>query len=276
MKKFEIISYLGLVCVLLSSCCGGGGNEVQEDELQPLNITVLLDLSNRLTRSLTPSQMERDTAIVGFIADKFIKECTKGKNLLQCQNSIKVMFYPEPNLSSIATLAENLDVDLSGVAVKDKKNKLIGLHQEFSESLSAIYEKTLQTRSWVGCDIWGFFSNKKIDQYCIKKDYRNVIVILTDGYLFHENVKIKQNGNEYSYILPQTLSVPDSKLIVMRNGLENLEVLMLEVNPYQPTQSQRLVTVLEQWFTEMQVSKFVVSETSMPNNTKVVINSFLD
>ena len=66
-----------------------------------------------------------------------------------------------------------------------------------------------------------------VDQICVKPDARNIMVILTDGYLFHENNKIKKD-NAYSYILPQTLDNPQSSLIVDREGkLDKLEVLLL-------------------------------------------------
>lgn len=264
-------------CFIFGNCGGGGGGKDSIIvEQKPLNLTVLLDLSDRLERVLTPSQMERDTAIVNYLVKQFQYECTKNKNLLQCKNAMRVLFYPTPQISDVANLANNLDIDLAKCQYAEKKRALVDMPQNFKESLAAIYDKTLQQKQWVGSDIWGFFSNNKVDQYCIKQDYRNVVVILTDGFLYDKYNKQNQNGNEYSYLLPQTLNVENSKLIVKRQGLENLEVLMLEVNPYDPTKSELQIKILQDWFNAMGVDKTVITETSLPNTTRTVIDNFFN
>jgi hypothetical protein len=120
---------------------------------------------------------------------------------------------------------------------------------------------------------WGFFK-KQVDTYCIREDARNIIVILTDGYLFYAPNKQK-DGNNYSYILPQTLSNPNSGLIVSRQGLENLEVLLLEMNPYDPKHQDQMETILQNWFSGMGVQKMYVGETDQPSNTRLIIDKFM-
>ena len=87
-------------------------------------------------------------------------------------------------------------------------------------------------------------------------------------------------GKAYSYILPQTLAVEGSSLIDKRNGElkdKGIEVLMLEINPYQPNQRDKMVKVLENWFSAMGVEKFVVAETDANlTNTQTIIQSFLE
>lgn len=148
------------------------------------------------------------------------------------------------------------------------------MKETFTKNISQIYQSTLTAKKWIGSDIWGFISDKKVDAQCIRDGYRNILVILTDGYLYYGPNKVKE-GNSYSYILPQTLKDAGSSLIVKRNDLKDLEVLMLEVNPYTPLERDRLIEVLEQWFTEMEVSKFVVADTDMPVNTTNIINNFI-
>lgn len=268
-----LVVLIGLV--VLTKCSSGSTNESDKDsQPAPLNITVLLDLSDRLTRDLTPSQFDRDTAIVNYLVDQFIKE-TKKNQLTKSQNCMRVMFYPQPSLGNIALLAGELDVNLSKAEKSEKKKILSTMRQSFSSDLTQIYQSTLETKNWAGCDIWGFFSDKDVDKYCIKPGYRNIVVILTDGYLFHSSNKIKE-GNNYSYILPQTLSIPESGLISRRDGLDNLEVLMLELNPYDPKTSQQIHSILENWFKSMGVQKFGSANTTMPKNTESVIDAFLD
>ena len=98
MKKiiFNIIILLGIVSVF--SCGGRQKKEVVTQ--QPLNISVYLDLSDRLVRDLTPNQMYRDTAIINYLVDYF-RDKTLGPTILKSENKMKVFFYPTPNDTEI-------------------------------------------------------------------------------------------------------------------------------------------------------------------------------
>lgn len=289
MKKHILTTTLLTACLivagslLLAACGGGGGkkegseatNRISDEKPAPLNISIILDLSDRIMRdNVTPTQTDRDTAIVAYLADWF-KAQTLGPQILKSENKIKVFFYPIPKNSEIATLAESLSLDMGELNPADRRKNLETMKATFMGNLSQIYRETLEEKHFIGCDIWDFFSNKKVDQLCIKPGARNIVVILTDGYLFQANHKLKE-GNAYSYILPTTLKEPNSSLIVKRKGLDNIEVLMLEVNPYEPAQRDRLVEVLENWFRGMGVQKFTVAETDVPTNTKTIIKNFLN
>ncbi len=280
MKTKNIINivfllFITIITLSISSC----GNNKKKDNTateveQPLNISIFLDLSDRLKRDLTPSQMYRDTAIINNIIDYFKTE-TLGPQILKSRNNIKVFFYPAPAHPQIATLADDLNVDMAVLKGKDKRIALEKMKDTFQASLTQIYNKTMIAQNWIGCDIWGFFSNKKVDAQCIRKDCRNIIFILTDGYLFDINNKIK-DGDAYSYI-PETSNVPNLSLIVKRNGLEELEVCVLEVNPHDTKDSEKMISILERWFLSMGVKKesLCMAETDLPANTKTIIKSFL-
>lgn len=283
MKKTSLIfvalsaAIVGFI-MLFASCSGKSDDKTAAEESRspmPLNISVYLDLSDRLTREMTPSQMERDTAIIDHLVDLFIKHCIDSGKIINSTNHFQIFFYPTPNNSQIAQLARGLNVDLAKTDLKQKKVELMQMKERFQNNLSQIYTDAISDEKWVGSDIWGFFSNGEVDKLCIRKGYRNILVILTDGYLYHIGNKIKE-GSAYSYVLPQTLAEESSSLIVKRGGLQNLEVLMLEVNPYTADQRNKLIPVLEAWLRGMEVGKFVVSETALPVNTEVYIDSFME
>lgn len=257
---------------LTTASCGSGEKQAQVSDTA-LNVTIYLDLSDRLVQNLTPSQTERDISIVQHIAEIFKKE-SLGPQLINTRNHLKVMFYPTPNNSEIVNIAQNLDVDLAAINVKERKATLQTISEKFKQNLTQVYLQTIQDKNWLGSDIWGFFDKKIVDQQCIKKDSRNILVILTDGYIFDANNKQKQ-GNSYNYILPQNLDAMVS-VITSRKGLGNLEVLMLEVNPHQQTQRTKMISLLEKWFKDMEVSKFVVADTDLPTNTNTVIDNFFN
>lgn len=277
----KILNRLGLITLIVPVMAGCGSNESEQANADgdvagqslPLNISVYLDLSDRLMRDLTPTQSVRDIEIVDHLADLFSEDCIKNGKIINSKNHFQVFFYPAPNNSEIATLAKGLNVDLNKLPIQEKKVELKNMKERFNKNLTQIYEDAVSDGKFPGCDVWGFFSNKNVDNLCIRKGYRNILVILTDGYLYHEANKVKE-GNSYSYVLPKTLADAKSSLIVKRDGLDNLEILMLEINPYQPTQRERLVAVLENWFESMGVKHFVVSETALPVNTENVIDAF--
>lgn len=271
--KTIALSLITIAMLWSTTSCETGSEHNPPIANQPLNITIYLDLSDRLTRELQPSQKKRDIAIVNKFIQIFKDACVKDK-IIRAKNHLRVIFYPSPNSSEIATLASALDVDMAKLKGKEKKKALQGMDVRFTNSLSQIYDETLKAKKWIGSDIWGFFSNKKVDELCMRNGCRNIIVVLTDGYLFHTNNKIK-NGNAYSYVLPQTLQNLKSSLIIKRKGLNNLEVLMLEVNPYDPKVHDKMQSVLQNWFKGMGVKRFVVSETDLPSNTATVIENFI-
>lgn len=280
MRNFIINFLTVLIIVGLQSCKGCGDDAITDKkDVETLNISVYLDLSDRLIRdNITPDQTYRDTAIVNYFVDWF-KNQTQGIKILNSENKMKVFFYPTPNDPEICKLAEELSVDISEKEGIEKTKALNGMKDTFQNNLSRIYDATLKDNKWIGSDIWDFFSSKKVDNLCVKKGARNIVVILTDGYLFAANNKIKQ-GNAYSYILPQTLAINGSSLIDQRNGDlkgKGLEVLMLEINPYKPSDRNKMVKILEDWFTAMGVEKFQVAETDANlTNTQTIIRNFLD
>lgn len=272
-------TYLIMICATMILCgCKSCGKKVISivDKPKPLNISIYIDLSDRLTRELTPSQKERDLAIVGYITD-FFKKRTLGPQIMQSKNKIKVFFYPAPQSSDIAKLAGELNVEMEKYEGKDKRLALEHMNNNFTKNLSTIYDKTLEQKKWTGCDIWDFFSNKNVDIQCMDKDARNILIILTDGYLYDANHKVKE-GNAFSFVTPTTLKNPNASLIVKRTGLENLEVHILEVNPYDINHRDQLVSVLKNWLKGMGVrnENITISETGLPINTQTVIESFLN
>lgn len=259
--------------MIFTSCSSDSSKDENKTKPQPLNISVYLDLSDRLTRELTPSQMERDTAIINHLVDFFIEDCVKNGKIINSENHFQIFFFPSPDNSNIASLAKGLNVDMGKLDIKQKKVELTEMKMRFQKNVAQIYSDVLKEQDWIGSDVWSFFSKKEVDKLCIREGYRNILVILSDGYFYYSQNKIKE-GSAYSYILPQTLSANGS-LIKRRAGLKNLEVLLLEVNPYDPLQDDVLTKTIEKWFDDMEVGKYVVNKTNLPVSTETYIDNFL-
>ena len=149
----------------------------------------------------------------------------------------------------------------------------------FKENLSTIYDQTIQQQKWVGCDIHGFFSNGSVDVQCIRKGERNILFILTDGYIDHVDNRYCK-GNKYSYIWPKYLRDKTyNGLIVDRSKpLDELEVCVLELNPFDMKTYSRLRSVLETWFTGMGIpaGKITIGQTDLPTNTQPIIDKLFE
>ena len=277
--KLSVVAFICTIIAALSiSSCKG--NSAPQSEPTPLNLSVFLDLSDRLDSTCNGnfpvSQMTRDTAIVNALLDLFIDTCIVHK-ISESKDHFQILFHPTPNTSDIAAIAANLNVDLAKITEPGgKKKRLMSMKDDFAKGLSLIYNQTLKARQWLGSDIWGFFCNKnaKVDDLCIRKNYRNVLVILTDGYIYHESNTLK-DGNSYSYVLPKMIDqIPELSLMAPRKGLDNLEVLMLEINPGKPIRQAKLISTLEDWLKNMEIKHYTVSETGMPSDTHTIIDNF--
>ena len=168
--KTKYITIIAAISVMFLISCGGG----QKKEVavpQPLNISIYLDLSDRLIRDLTPNQMYRDTAIINMFVDYFISQ-NIGPVLIKPDNmnKIKVFFYPTPEYPEIANVAKRLNVDMETMNISERGEAIDSMKIIFQNNLAQIYEESINASKWVGCDIWDFFSNKKVDNLCTLHD----------------------------------------------------------------------------------------------------------
>lgn len=257
-----------------------------------LNITILLDLSNRIDVNnkyidvvkYGISQKDNDLEILKQILNIF-KNNYESRNIkFFVNNKIKVKLLPIPEINGIFDRIKNLELDLSEFnknknmtkRAEDKKNANINF--DFMKDLGYIYDEITKLGNYKGADIWGFFQNDISN--CIINDgnYRNIIVILTDGYLYDKNVLYKKD-NRYSYIdgdllkkyklrgskteyidentIKERIKKEDFGLITTRNDLQNLEVLVLEINPNKIYERDRdiIKIILENWFKEMGIKE---------------------
>lgn len=300
--KTSIIKYITfLTFTAIMMACGGNNKPAGQEnttsnstssstkKLQ-WNISIFLDLSDRISpsKNLIPSVKERDMSAIAEIVQLFKEEMTK-ENAYKAKGHIKVFFNPTPTDPQINSLANKLEVDLSAMTNKEKKVVYNNINNEFQNSLNTIYDRCIESKNWIGSDIWGFFK-RGVTDFCIEEGYRNILVIITDGYLYHIDSKQKTN-NRYSYLLgPQIQGLnlrnnshwkeeierTDIGLIAPTQNLDQLEVLFLELNPEQghPEDLDILEFLLEKWLKEMGVKKYRLYPTDIPANTKHHIKKF--
>lgn len=296
MKNF-ILLYISIffffACSSSSPKSKEENNTPIEEKGQQLNISILLDLSDRINPTIddvSPTHSERDIAIIGNIV-KYFKKVMDKQGAYSAKGKLQILFSPEPKESNINILSQKLKVDLSTMDNKQKKAIYDVIEEQFEDNLKSIYDLSIKQERWEGADIWRFFKNN-VSDYCVEKDYRNILVILTDGYIYHKN-SMDQMANRYAYLTAPLLSKynlrnnpkweeeiekRDFGLITKRNDLNNLEVLLLEISPLKnnPNDEDIIKSVLLKWFNEMGVKKVAIYNTGLPSNTEKNILKFLE
>lgn len=293
-----------LASLLLFGCAADDLKEKDKSETheaskpkyaKQLNIHVLLDLSDRIDTALNPVKPEhyqRDIQIINHLATFFVDDMNK-KGTYQSKGKMRVVFYPRPDDPNINILAGKLSADVSQMDVKQKKEVHDHLAERFTENITKIYASSIQQHRWVGSDIWRFFKND-VKDYCVERDtnYRNILIILTDGYLFHEDSK-ESAVNRYAYMVPRLLKENklrgnqrwkeqlqklDFGLITTRNDLQGLEVLVLELTPSAGHKDDEdiLKSIWAKWFTEMGVKRYNIHNSDLPEYTRQRISDFLN
>lgn len=297
MKNYTMVRIvlLALIIGATTTFCGGEAKQVpvsgSVDSLPKvdLNISILLDLSDRISPQKNPNAAmeysQRDIECIKMVVDVFVDRIRQKKVQL-INDNIQVYIDPVPNDADINNSLKILKQNFTRNNVT--KVTLAQLPSTYQTICQRIYVNAIESQSFVGSDIWGFFKTKI--KNCISKDHRNIIVVLTDGYLYHRNNKFAK-GKQYSYLIPELikqlqLTTPNwedvySKngygLIPANSGLDNVEVLILGVNGASktPFEDDVIKRFLSDWLDNMGVQKYEIHSTDLPVNMQQVITQFI-
>ena len=293
-KSFLFILAFALIgCSSKPDNAKKGENKITEE--RQLNICILLDLSDRIEpkkNDLNPSQAERDIQAILSVVEIF-KNNMAEKGVFNSKDKINVLFHPQPNTEDLATLVENLTVKLNGLESQEKKKIYDEIENNFRNNLKSLYSKATQKKEFEGADIWHFMKNDISDK-CLEESpiYRNILLILTDGYMYWPYNKIKDE-NRYNYItgavnhfkqfrdnklLKTKFEENDYGFIPVKNDLGNLEIMVIGINPPKvyPQDYDIIRKYWSKWFKEMNVANFKILKTDLPTYTTDEIESFFN
>tara|TARA_R110002049_G_scaffold993_11_gene7249 strand:+ start:30073 stop:30981 length:909 start_codon:yes stop_codon:yes gene_type:complete len=255
-----------------------------------LNISILLDLSDRINPKKFPNPamefFERDLGYINSVANSFELHL-RNKRTIKINDHIHLYIDPEPSDSALNEKIALLDMTFT----KDnaKKDYILQTSVLYDSISRAIYKSAIDDDNYVGSDLWGFFKTN-VEDFCIEKDHRNVLVLITDGYVFHKDAKLKE-GNLTSYLTPQ--EIRNSKLdnskwkskmqkdnygfIISKNNLQDLEVLVLGINPdsKNPYEQDVIFEYWNNWLTRMEVKNFEIKTALLPANMDKIIQDYI-
>ncbi|SHG22345.1 hypothetical protein [Chryseobacterium sp. OV279] len=284
MKKILFL----LLIISLASC-----NKIGHPTLPPkdsvdlnnINVSILIDLSDRIDPKTNPNATmeyyQRDTEYIKAIEKGFLNHI-KTKKIITFNDQMQVFFNPEPSDPKINDFTKELKVSFNQ---NTNKAYISNVERKYAELPANIYQSAIKDGKFVGSDIWEFFKNK-VNDYCVKEDHRNILFILTDGYMYHENSKFSEK-TKTSYLTSKLikanhLTTSDFKTNIEKNNfgfvkandnLSNLEIIVLGINPEKgnPFEEAVIKEYWENWFKEMKIKKYQIKSADLPSNLEPII-----
>jgi len=211
-----------------------------------LNLIVVPDLSSRIIDTLNnPDQIKNDTILLNHIWKTFTQSVRTKMN--SKDRLIVDVTDPEQAQGKFRMVANNLIFDLS--EHKDKSNKLFfdKVGDQFSRNIAELY--SMAKAQPQGADYWSFFNQnlqRSIKQSTLFDEYRNILILITDGYLEAQNNSktgvafytggYTQRSEAFNKLkrgetIDQAISSSISPILDCSQHFNDLEVLVLEVNP---------------------------------------------
>jgi len=291
MKK----SLIFIIAVLLASC--GKDVEAVDEVVKPLkdfseniNVSILIDLSDRISPSKYPNPtMEyymRDVGYINSVSEAFMQH-VNGKKIKQMNDKIQVYFDPAPLNPEINSISNELKFELT----KDNvSNELLSkIKDSYKTEPLKLYQLAIKDNNYIGSDTWKFFQNK-VKDYCIEEHHRNILVVLTDGYIYYDNSLMKEK-NKTSFLTPKSISEnglnasdwqekltnKDLGFIVANEDLSSLEVLVIGINPdsKNPYEQKVITAYWTKWFEEMKVKRYEIKTAELPSDMDAIIKDFV-
>ncbi|EJF99692.1 hypothetical protein [Flavobacterium sp. F52] len=295
MKNTLLKISMSLLLIFFFSCKEETKTESKETSTKSsvsenYNISILVDLSDRISLKKNPNPTmeiyQRDLGYIKSVSEAFTDHL-KSKRMRQIDDKMQLFFNPEPENPEINSISKELRITVN----KDNASKkfLNSINDTYSSKTSKIYESAIKDDKYIGSDIWNFFDSKVQDQ-CIDKDFRNILIILTDGYMFYEGTQIK-DGNLSSYLTPQLIKQnglntnnwqkrfndENFGFIKVDTDLSNLEVLVLGINPSKnnPFEEKVIKAYWTKWLSEMKIKHFEIKNADLPSNMDKIIKDFI-
>lgn len=294
-SAIQFFSFFFIVITILTGCKNGkkdsGGNSETVAHTN-YNITILLDLSDRISAIKNPDQAEKDIAAILRVVHAMKKGMDK-KGVFAANDCIKVVFYPNHFNSTIQSIAKALDIDFAELEIDEKRKMHSALDSIYRNNLTQLYNIASSAGYFNGSDIFNYFRHRATDD-CISDEPNtiNVLVVVTDGYMYFAN-SIYQKGNRYSFIGPNAPHVSkfrknpnwqsdftngDYGFLSAGVTLKQLHILALEFAPWGPyTDDYDIMKAYwSKWFDEMQVSKdnYKILKTDLPSLNEKLIDRF--
>lgn len=199
----------------------------------PVNIIVIIDTSDRISKKQHPDQRERDIYILKEIVDRFSK-IVKHEVRIGNINNHKLNFVV-PHQDNTKNPSNDIigKLTITAPEKRSKNPEFLKKKKELIDTIPKLYDH-VQQHPQTGSDIWNWFRAKAKPSF--SKEHQNLVICLSDGYL---NFDVRRS--EGTYMRVEVLREdPEDAINKIKNGNEglkpigdfngfNIKFLMLEI-----------------------------------------------
>ena len=281
--------FLWLPGILVLWGCSSRKADEKANAVKPLNLLVLLDLSDRL---LTPGQVTRDTQLLRHIYHGF-ENRVRRQFFINSKDRLQLLVAPQRSLPGVIERIEGkLRIYMPEVPIKERASYLRKQEATFFQQVDSLYTRALGNRnasSFSGSDIWKFFDQYLRNYLVLDTGTNNQVIVLTDGYFDFESLKDKkQTGCRYSYseaIMRQARTgktvyqqlFDSCGLLPVALNRPNVSVLVAEISPKNAyeQEAQLLEALWQSWIKTMRIAPSVVVQKSELQEVKNKVTQLL-
>ena len=254
----------------------------------PVNIIVIIDTSDRVSKEKHPDQRERDINILKGIIDQFYKLFENEIKTGKIKNrKLNFVIPKQPNTKDLPReIMEKLTITAperrSGNPEFQRKKKVL------VDAISKLYDH-VQQHPQTGSDIWDWFRAQA--EPSLSENHLNLIICLSDGYLnFDNNIEAKRPKGTYMRV--GALRDDPEAIKNIKNGSEglrpvgpfsdlNIKFLMLEIRLREEDGVRHfqdfdiIQAYWETWLNAMGVKDTKFFEQLDPGGLKNMIGNFI-
>ena len=290
MRKIQIFVILCTIFFLSQLACKSDGKESIAPSPKAINIVVILDTSDRISKEKHPEQTQRDIEIVKGIVDQFerlVLDHLAESLFVKYPHRLTFVVPDQPKVPQVPLkIMERLTIEDSGQGnsypefEKQRENLLLAINELY---------KFVEGQKQTGSDIWDWFRARS--DYYLQGD-QNYIICLSDGYLnFDPDIEAQRRKRTFMQV-GKLRSVPNWKEKIQSEGLlaigrdfsrYNVKFLMVEIVLRRDKKTDVIYTqdfdiikeYWETWLASMGITNSKFIEQINPGILKKEIKSFL-
>ena len=257
---------------------------------QKINLSIFLDVSDMIDPKKHPNETmdyyKRDIGYIEAIINAF-QEHLSNARVAFMDDKVQLFIDPLPGSLTVNSIIDSLKVSFDRDTVT--REGIDSLDVTYADLSERLYEQSIEDNNFIGSDIWGFF-RRKVNDYCISDNHRNIVIIFTDGYIYHRDNLIT-DGNKSSYLTTarirqlglnnsnweNTFTENQCGFIINNQNLGNLEVLVLGINAYRgnPFEEDVIRAYWSDWLSGMGIEKYAIKTADLPSNLDGFIKEFI-
>lgn len=277
----------GLLYALASS---GPAPPEKDSQIGRLSATVAVDLSSRIDPDSLPNQAIRDQAAVNAVLDVF-RQTVKQKLYIASNDRLSVELIPQKDNPQAFGYLDRLTINMASTPVDERRQSLDSLTADFRAYLDTLYAEATEIERYWGADLHRYFEEFRVDTGASSSaPARNVLVVLTDGYVIAED-NMYREGCRSNYLNADILDQfreqsnwekeferRDCGLIPPRHDLGNLEVLVIGLRPRSHfNEGAILRRYWSKWMREMNVQRFSIHPScTSPDDCRRLVRGFMN